>query len=126
MFQRFLNKFGPQLIMCLSVCILVNLLRLKSASAKEPLTQISVENRFPLYFLHKTSNIYNEQKWCLFGLIHLFYFLGNFFIATSNSTENRKLKHKILGSLKSRLKITHSVKRLNSFRTTRLLFPLSK
>ena len=43
---------------------------------------MSVENRFPLYFLHKTSNIYNEQKWCLFGLIRWFYFLGNFFILT--------------------------------------------
>ena len=39
----------------------------------------AVKNRFPLYFLHKTINIYNEQKWCLFGLIRLFYFLGNFF-----------------------------------------------
>ena len=44
-------------------------------------------------------------------------FFGEFFsVATSNSTINQKSKHKILGSLQSRLKITHSVKQLTVLR----------
>ena len=59
----------------------------------EPLTQISIKKIFPLYFLHKTSNIYNEQKNIIVWVDSLVSFFWEFFfIATSNSTENRKLK----------------------------------